>query len=127
MSYKTLSKICGAISVLSVVYMITYEGRYVGWIVFFVFLAFGILFNTLDEKQEEINNLHSPKENSKEWNAYIEKKREMETDPRSGDPFYISDEFNPNYKKLMDEKKLKEINKVGEGSAESKIKVQNQG
>ena len=43
-----------------------------------------------------------------DWKKYVEKRREMESDPRSSDPFYISDKFNPNYQKLMEERKLKE-------------------
>ncbi len=63
MTYKTLGKICLAISVSSIVYMflITYEGTSLGWTVFFVFLAFAILFQSLDEQSEEIEILRSPK------------------------------------------------------------------
>lgn len=106
MTYKTLAKICAVISFLSIAYMyvITLEGTYFGWIVFFVFLAFAILFNALDEQENEIAILRSPKE-VKEI-----KEEKQETDPRSGDPFYVSDNFNPNYQKLMEEKKLKESN-----------------
>ncbi|MCP6718963.1 MAG: hypothetical protein KJI71_01850 [Patescibacteria group bacterium] len=64
MTYKTLAKICAAISGFSIVYMflITYEGTHFGWTVFFVFLAFAVLFHALDEKEEEIEILRSPKE-----------------------------------------------------------------
>ena len=66
MAYKTLAKICLAISGSSIAYMflITYEGTNFGWTVFFVFLAFSILFHSLSEKEEEIAILRSPKEES---------------------------------------------------------------
>ncbi len=104
MTYKILTKICASISFLSIVYMflITYEGTNFGWTVFFVFLVFAILFHALDEKEEEIAILRSPKE------VKQAKEEKREIDPRSGDPFYISDKFNPNYQKLMEEKKLTE-------------------
>lgn len=64
MTYKTLSKICAVISGSSIVYMflISYEGTYFGWAIFFIFLAFAILFHTLEEQQEEIRNLRSKKD-----------------------------------------------------------------
>ncbi len=64
MTYKTLSKICLAISGSSIVYMflIIYEGTNFGWTVFFVFLVFAILFHTLDEKEKEVGILRSSKE-----------------------------------------------------------------
>ena len=103
MTYKTLAKVCAAISGSSIVYMITYEGTYFGWTVLFAFLAFAILFNALNEQAEEITMLHLSKEEMQT------KGEEQEIDSRNNDPFYISDKFNPNYQKLMEEKKIKEI------------------
>lgn len=124
MTYKTLAKICAAISVSSIVYMflITYEGTYFGWTVFFVFMAFATLFHALDEKEEEIVMLRSLKE------VKQAKEEEREIDPRRGDPFYISDKFNPNYQKLMEEKNLKETNSpqsqnTKESSKEKEVEI----
>lgn len=85
--------------------LISYEGTNFGWTVFFVFLAFAILFHTLDEQEKEIAALRSPKEDSEEWKKYAKKKRELETDPRSYDPFYGSSSI------LTPEEKEKILNK----------------
>ncbi|HXK35999.1 MAG TPA: hypothetical protein VJ553_00250, partial [Candidatus Paceibacterota bacterium] len=63
MTYKTLARICAIISGVSIIYMflIAQEGTNFGWTVFFVFLAFAVLFNTLDEKVKEIEILRSEK------------------------------------------------------------------
>ena len=57
MTYNHLAKICGALSLLSPI------GAYwIGWgnfgvATFFVFLGFGVLFNSLDAKEREIEML----------------------------------------------------------------------
>lgn len=108
MTYKTLTKICGAISFFSIAYMyvVTKEGTNFGWTVFFIFLAFAILFNALDEKEEEIAILRSSKENKQEeegrWKALTE------IDPRSNDPFYISDK-SKDFKKIESNQKKRLI------------------
>ncbi len=82
MSSKTLGRICLAISGFSMVYMflITYEGTYWGWAIFFVFLAFSILFHALDEKEKEIAVLRSIKEKDKSSSQLDEElvKQELE-------------------------------------------------
>ncbi len=93
MTYKILAKICAAISGSSIVYMflIAYEGTYFGWTVFFIFLAFAILFHALDEKEEEIAILRSPKEGGDKAKQSQDIKRKEQIDPRSYDPFYLPD------------------------------------
>ncbi len=114
MTYKTLSKICVGISGSSIVYMflITYEGTNFGWTIFFVFLAFAILFHELDKQEEEISILHSPKENKQEeekkWKAHL--KELAETDPRSNNPFYLSDKHGEFKKQIV--ANLEKVGKV---------------
>ncbi len=56
MKYKTLAKICGGISFIPLAYMflISYEGTNIGWIIFFVFMGFASLFHNLDQQRDEI-------------------------------------------------------------------------
>ncbi len=115
MTYKTLAKICAAISILSIAYMyvITYEGIYFGWIVFFVFLVFAILFNALDEQEKEIAILRSPKEGEQAKDGI------QEINPRNDDPFSSvpDDPTNPRrqlltemQKEMTKERREKEAN-----------------
>lgn len=46
-------------------FLITHEGTNFGWTVFYVFLAFAILFGVLGEQEQEITILRSPKEENK--------------------------------------------------------------
>lgn len=65
MTYEKLSKIFGIISFASVFYMyvITEEGTYFLWGVFWVFLALAILFNHMADQDREIERLRNKKDN----------------------------------------------------------------
>jgi len=56
MEYKTLAKICVGISFIPLAYMflISYEGTNIGWIISFVFMGFASLFHNLDQQRDEI-------------------------------------------------------------------------
>ncbi len=133
MNYKTLAKICVAISGSSIVYMflITYEGTYFGWTVFFVFLAFAILFHALNEQEEEIAMLHwqhSPEgKREKEERQKVRWKKLAETDPRSNDPFYISDKSKDFKKGIVEGLREKDVREQGSSqnqkANESEIQV----
>ena len=94
MKNKTIAKICGLLSVVPIILFIT-DDTNSPWImmIFFVFLAFMGLFNALGEKDEEIEELRLPKdskeEKEKRWREQLEKLAKI--DPRSNDPFYLSD------------------------------------
>ncbi|OGG39677.1 hypothetical protein A3A21_00030 [Candidatus Jorgensenbacteria bacterium RIFCSPLOWO2_01_FULL_45_25b] len=109
MTYKTLSKISAAICISPIVLgLMSFElSESLGGILFFGGLAFAILFHRLGEQEEEIAALRSPKEDSEEWKKYAKRKRELETDPRSNDPFYGSSSiFTPEEKeKILNNKK----------------------
>lgn len=100
MTYKTLGRVCLVLSVLAPIggNWLGFESS--GW-TFFMFLGFAVLFHSLDEQAENIEALRSPKEDSEEWKEYAKKKRELEANPRSNDPFYISDE-SKEFKKESD-------------------------
>lgn len=90
----TAARICFAISLLSMVYMMTHGGTSLGGAIFYVFLAFAILLNSLDEKEKEIKRLHwrnSPegKQEEEGWEKAHQKEL-AETNPLSYDPFYGS-------------------------------------
>lgn len=101
MRRNTLARICGAIVFLDIVYMLYAGGTNTTWTIFFVFLVLAILFNAIDEKDSEIEMLRTPKntvEEKKRWEAHL--KELADTDPRSNDPFYVSNAHNPNRQKL---------------------------
>lgn len=120
MSYKTLSKVCAAISISPFVYLLlsTHEVTNFGWsvfglAVFFVFLAFSILCGSLDEQEKEIATLRSPKDNrpNEAWDTFVEKRREAEiacSDPFSQVP---DDPTNPRRQFLTEiQKEMKKGN-----------------
>ena len=101
MRHNTLARICGGVVILDMAYMLYAGGSNATWTIFFVFLAFSILLNAVDERDAEIEILRTPKESTNKSQT------EKQTDPRRYDPFYISDEFNPNSEKLKNEKDKK--------------------
>ena len=57
MTYKTLTKVCVVLIILSGTYMLWKGGSNFGWAAFFVLLGLAALFNALNEKEREIETL----------------------------------------------------------------------